>query len=190
MRTVPGEQQAKKWDMKAYQQLVDLEVDGRVPPCVFDEYVYFGLKEEDYALTCTDGELSQFALLSEQQREQNAKLRSALTLMGCDAESPKTRVDLAILSENKLLMAQRSTQEFLDSLWENPSTNGKWSDALVGRMSPKLKWYSSVIGYMCFLLLYFAVYVSMPYSQTCSVSHTCTCISRNILAFPYTCHKE
>ncbi len=165
MHTVAGEQQAKKWDMKAYQQLTDLEVNGRVPPCVFDEYVYFGLKEEQYAFTAKEGELSQFALLSEQQREENAKMRSALVLMGCDEESPKTRVDLAILSENKVYMAQRSTQDFLDSLWENPSSNGKWSDAFFGKVSPKLKWYSNVIGYMGFLLLYFTVYVSMPYRQ-------------------------
>lgn len=165
MHSGTGEQRAKNWDMKAYQQLADLEVNGRVPPCVFDEYVYFGLKEEQYAFAGKGGELSQFALLSPQQREENAKLRSALVLMGCDEESPKTRVDLAILSENKVYMAQRSTQDFLDSLWENPSSNGKWSDALFWRISPKLKWYSSVIGYTCFLLLYFTVYVSMPYRQ-------------------------
>eukprot|EP01043_Picozoa_sp_COSAG02_P102155 COSAG02_NODE_38181_length_432_cov_0.924925_1_plen_144_part_11 len=144
MCTVAGEQQAKKWDMKAYQQLTDLEVNGRVPSCVFDGYVYFGLKEEQYALTGKEGELSMFALLSDQQRENNAKLRSALVLMGCDEESPKTRVDLAIISENKAYMAQRSTQDFLDLLWASSSSNGKWSDALLG-ISPRLKWYSNMI---------------------------------------------
>jgi hypothetical protein len=94
MHTAIGEQQAKHWDMKAYQQLADLEIDGRVQQCVFDEYVYFGKAEEEYALTATDGELSQFAMLSNHQKEENAKLRSALVLMGCDEESPKTRVDL------------------------------------------------------------------------------------------------
>lgn len=62
-------------------------------------------------------------------------------------------------------MAQRSTQAFLDDLWANPSTNGKWSDSLFSSTSPKWKWYSSMLGYLCFLLLYFFVYVSMPYRE-------------------------
>jgi len=162
MRSSLGDQLAEEWDLKASRQLVKLEVDGRVPDCVFDEYLYFGVKEEEYALHAKGGELSQYAMLSAHERLLNSKVRSALVLMGCDEDSPKTRVDLAILSENRHYMAQRSTQAFLDKLWISESTNGKWADSLT-TMSPRHKWFTNMLGWLAFLVLYFQVYVSMPY---------------------------
>lgn len=163
-------QLAMEWDKKATQNLLQMEIGGKVPACVFDEFVYFGLREEEYANSAQDGEVTQYAMLSPAAKRQNALLRSALLLMGCHPQEPKTRVDLAILSENKAYMAQRSTQQFLRNLWVSSSWNGKWSDSWTS-VSPRQKWMFHTLGWVVFLLFYWYVYVSMPYVHSKPPDH-------------------
>jgi hypothetical protein len=108
---------------------------------VFDEYVFFGEQEEIERTGEQNGsELTHYAMLTDAEKKQNEKKRTACMLMGCDPHYPQTRVDLALHSENKLFMAHRATQEFLDSMWSANSANGQWLDSMI-QVSPSQKFW-------------------------------------------------
>ena len=90
---------------------------------LFNEYVYFSVSEDVEKIS---GTVTQYAMLTDPQKKLNAKIRSALRLMGADPALTLTRLDLAIKSENKRFMAHRATQDFLDSMWRYNLGNGDW----------------------------------------------------------------
>ena len=101
---------------------------------LFNEYVYFSVSAED--VEKISGTVTQFAMLTSAEKKLNAKIRSALRLMGADPALTMTRLDLAIKSENKRFMAHRATQEFLDSMWRYNLGNGDWLDTVLKSKHP------------------------------------------------------
>ena len=103
-------------------------------------------------------------MLTEAERKQKAKTRSAMALMGVGPAVNVTRLDLAIRAKNKLFMAHRATQEFLDHMWSQRSGNGEWLDTVFST-SPKFKFFANAIGYVAGVVLYTTMYVTMPHAS-------------------------
>jgi hypothetical protein len=156
-----------KWDTKALDTLNYLvsrhHLAGDDANVLFDEYVTYGEEEE---MADGDGELTQIDMLTAEQREQNAKTRAALTLMGCDTSISKTRLDLAIMCENKLFMGHHATETFLESKWREKGGNGCWFDTKIDA-SPRMKYATNTVGSIAVLALYCYVYLTLVRSQRC-----------------------
>jgi len=86
--------------------------------------------------------------------------------MGVDVGTPKTRVDLAIVAGNKTFMGHKTTQHFLDQLWNSQSFNGKFFNELCGFRSARRKFFSTLMGQFSFFVLHSCVYVNMPFAST------------------------
>ena len=174
----------EEWDRKAVALLqavaatdsavsIGIRVDAKAGyiTTIFNEYITFGKDEED--LLTPSGEKTEYARLTAEQKEENSKMRSALSLMGCDEQVPTTRVDLALAARNKLFLSHSSCASFLDSLWlANHTGRGEWLD-YVTEASCQAKFRSHVLGYTLFLLLFAYVYVRMAWPsemQTPNVS--------------------
>ena len=93
---------------------------------------------------------------------QNRSIRAALRLIDCDEATAVTRVDLAIMANNKLFMGHPATEHFLDGLWQRTSSNGKFVDFVTGT-SPRSKYLINVAGYLAFLAVYTKVFVDIPF---------------------------
>ena len=117
---------------------------------VFDAYVFFGTEEQQ---DVASGECTDWSMLTPEQRLQNESLRSVLALMGVQGKEPLTRIDLAILAQNKLFMGNVETEAFLDTLWRTRGGNGQWLDTKMNA-SPRQKYFSQNIGQFALLFLY------------------------------------
>lgn len=164
--------QAAAWNEKTIRFLDEVEkhLDPECIRAIFDEYLYFGLVEEEFALQHPHV-TTRYSTLDRNDRIANAKRRFALMLMGCDVADPKTRVDLAIIASNKQFLGHDSTQLFMDTLWRSPCFPGStelYSENLLASAplrsltSPRMKFWSSLVGYIAFLCLYATVYLDTP----------------------------
>ena len=124
--------------------------------------MFFGKEEERQV---ADGVLTYYSMLSKEQDVANRKIRSALALMDCDAETPKTRIDLAIRAENKQFMGHKSTEAFLDMMWCRKGGNGEFCDTLMNA-TPKQKWYCNSIGYCLFVGFFMYIYFDLPFAAS------------------------
>lgn len=140
-----------KWDRMATDMLASLDPKGGnlvSGSTVFEEYVYFGISEESG---------SDFQELTEQQKLDNRCKRSALTIMSIDPQEPQTRIDLAILAENKSIMGHPSTEQFLKKLYVRICGHETWSDS-VAQVSPKFKLRTHLFFQLLFIVLFTYVY--------------------------------
>jgi hypothetical protein len=84
-------------------------------------------------------------------------------LMGCDIETPKTRVDLALAADCRAFLGHTLTEQFMDYLWASPSfdsyserlTQGSWFSVLT---VPRVKLVSALMCWLLFAYLFMAVY--------------------------------
>ena len=159
------EEKAKEWDAKAQEVLDHLHgtKDEGTKFAIFDGYIYFGLDEEKWALAHPDIP-TKFDAQTADEREDNAKLRHALCLMGCDKDTPKTRLDLAIIAENRVFMKHHTTSLFLDTVWTGVSTNGNHLQSLMRRrlgiqISPQIKFWTNTLGNFMFWGIFASVFL-------------------------------
>lgn len=167
---------AMEYDTKAEALLEILNnvpelAGGQQMHVLMDEYVYFPEGEDIVQVVAglEHGTMTQYGMLTHAEKKENAKTRSALALMGADSTVPLTLLDLAIRAENKLFMAHRATQEFLDSMWTISMGNGQWLDTFLNT-TPKTKFYAKLLGYIAAILLLWVVFVQMP---TANEMHQC-----------------
>ena len=159
------EEKAKGWDAKAQEVLDHLHgtKDEGTKFAIFDGYIYFGLDEEKWALDHSDIP-TKYDALTEDEREDNAKLRHALWLMGCDEDTPKTRLDLAIIAENRVFMKHHTTSLFLDTVWTGVSTNGNHLQSLMRRrlgvaLTPQIKFWTNTLGNVMFWVIFAFIFL-------------------------------
>ena len=154
------DQAMRDWDAKANDLLKALKMTlKKSVQLVFDQYVFFGTEEEEN-VAC--GERTDWSMLTGEQRQQNASLRSALALMGVNGNAPMTRIDLAILAQNKMFMGNEATSAFMDEMWSTKCGNGYWVDTLMNA-SPYQKYISQICGNFGLLYLYIYVFFTMPH---------------------------
>ncbi len=164
----------EEWDRKALLLLqavsavdtagtIGINVDKKANylTSIFNEYVTYG-KDEENLLTAS-GEKTDYARMTVEQKEENSKMRSALSLMGLDEQVPSTRVDIALAARNKVFLGESSAAHFIDSLWSaKHNGRGKWLDYLT-EASCQVKFQSHVLGYTMFLFLFAYVYIRMEW---------------------------
>ena len=111
-----AEPRAQAWQDKTLKFLGELEkvCDPECIRAMFDEYLYFGTDEEDYALQHPH-EVTAYGILSQEEKIKDAKIRQALMLMGCEVDGPKTRIDLAIISDSKQFLGHPATEHFVST---------------------------------------------------------------------------
>jgi hypothetical protein len=136
---------------------------GQQMHVLMDEYVYFpeGEDIEQIIAGSEHGTVTQYGMLTDAEKKCNKKIRSALALMGADPTLAMTALDLAIRAENKLFMAHRATQDFLDTMWTTSMGNGQWLDTILNT-SPRTKFRLASIGYTAAIILLWAVFIQMP----------------------------
>ena len=123
----------------------------------FDSFLYYGVDEED-------GDDYRNFITKEQQQIENSNVRAALELMGVDPRTEVTHLDLALLANTKMFMAQAGVTQHLLKLWKRPSDN----DNLVQRLLPalfqipKVKGYLNLCGFATFIAVYATLLINVP----------------------------
>ena len=123
----------------------------------FDSFLYYGVDEED-------GDDYRNFITKEQQQIENSNVRAALELMGVDPRTEVTHLDLALLANTKMFMAQAGVTQHLLKLWKRPSDN----DNLVQRhlpalfQIPKVKGYLNLCGFATFIAVYATLLINVP----------------------------
>ena len=131
------------------------ELDGS--NAAFDSFLYYGVDEED-------GDDYRNFITKEQQQIENSNVRAALELMGVDPRTEVTHLDLALLANTKMFMAQAGVTQHLLKLWKRPSDN----DNLVQRhlpalfQIPKVKGYLNLVGFAAFIAVYATLLINVP----------------------------
>lgn len=168
-----------KWDQFAADLLDCMEGSGNVLDSgseVFDKYVFFGEdEEEEYDPDSADSAreaVCKFGLLSDEQKHSNRTLRSALRIMGSDARTELTHVDLALVADNKAFMGHRYTANFVDDVWKSACANDKWLHQYLGS-TPRAKYFTALLGLVAFLTLYAYVYTGYEYPSVVRAAQNC-----------------
>jgi hypothetical protein len=155
----------RKWDKVAADLLDCMEGSGNVLQSgsqVFDKYIFFGEDEEELWKKNPDTTETEFGDLTPAQRRSNASIRSALRIMGSDARTEWTHVDLALLAENKDFMGHRYTNKFIDDIWSVPCASDKGLHRPFAA-TPRQKYTGRFISVCLFLVLYVYVYMNYEY---------------------------
>jgi hypothetical protein len=146
-----------KWDTLATDMLGSLDPKGGnllSGNMFFAEYVYFGVSEEAGA---------DYQMLPERAQIENRCRRAALEIMSVNPQFPLTRVDLAMIAENKSFMGHPSTEQFLKALFVKPvGYDLDWSNA-VARVSPRFKLCVHVASQLSFITLFIFVYTNLDF---------------------------
>jgi len=146
----------EKWDAMATDMLANLDPKGGhllSGNTVFEEYTFFGISEETG---------SDFQQLTEQQKLDNRCKRAALEIMSINPQDPQTRIDLAILAENKSIMGHPSTEQFLKKLYVRTCGHETWASS-VAQISPKGKLHGHLFGQVAFIGLFTYVYFALDH---------------------------
>eukprot|EP01043_Picozoa_sp_COSAG02_P007836 COSAG02_NODE_241_length_27638_cov_13.101020_11_plen_1515_part_00 len=161
-RNLPG--CATAWDNKLCSILTYL-----------GEHQVFNLSQRDTLTVLFDENLicANEAILermTEDQKEWNTRRRAVLQLFGCSpTASFVTRLDLAMMTQNKAFMGHPATIAFLSRAWRSRRGNGRCFDTLFPSTSPQAKWASFTVGYVMFLACFIYVYLSgFPWASNMS----------------------
>lgn len=155
----------KKWDGIAADLLDCMEGSGNVlysGTQVFDKYLFFGEDEEELWRNDPNTTKTEFGHLTPTQRVSNTSVRSALQLMGSDARTEWTHVDLALVAENKDFVGHRHTNQFVDDVWVSPCASDRGFHRCC-RVSPRQKYIGRLISWCLFMVLYIVVYTRYEY---------------------------
>eukprot|EP01050_Picozoa_sp_SAG11_P008003 SAG11_NODE_685_length_7739_cov_3.487435_8_plen_227_part_00 len=127
------------WDKKTLDMLCFLEenagVGGETLGTLFDEYIY--------------------------SADTPRKQMQTLKLFGVRDHTAATRLDLAVLSENKLFVGHVTTTNFLYKTWTKKCGNGTWMGR-ISKATPRTTHAVKLIGYVLFVAYFIAVHIRMP----------------------------
>eukprot|EP01043_Picozoa_sp_COSAG02_P017395 COSAG02_NODE_788_length_17190_cov_18.177403_5_plen_1477_part_00 len=152
-RKLPG--RAVVWDNKLCSMLTYL-----------GEHQVFNLAQRDTLTVLFDENLicaneSILERMSKDQKEWNTRRRSVLQIFGYSPTAAfVTRLDLAMMTQNKAFMGHPATTAFLARAWRSRRGNGRFFDTFFRSTSPQAKWASFTVGYAMFLACFIFVYLS------------------------------
>eukprot|EP01052_Picozoa_sp_SAG31_P045664 SAG31_NODE_8429_length_1454_cov_1.263469_1_plen_166_part_00 len=112
----------------------------------------FFLEQNAVGAETLSGLFDEFVCGSESTYEQ----KQALKLFGIHSPATVTRLDLAVLSDNKLFLGHPLTTSFLYQVWAERGTGG-WVQA-----TPRTKYFGQLVGHICFLGLFIVSFLEMP----------------------------